>query len=103
MWDECVGFPVSLASYLWRAFNHNSPAAAYEAERDIHCEAAAVEPLDFAIIHRPKSLPCARRAIFIPQLNGFSLSYTVAQTQGWDFYPLKTVFGISDVSYILEI
>lgn len=99
MWDECVGFPVSLASYLWCAFNHNSPAAAYEAERDIHCEAAA-EPLDFVIIHRPKSLPCARRAIFIPRLNVFFLSHTVAQTQGWDFYPLKTVFGISDLSYI---
>lgn len=63
-WDECAGCPVSLGSYSWRALNHNSPAAAYEAERDLRGEPGA-QPLDFVIIHWPKSLPPARHAIFI--------------------------------------
>lgn len=63
-WDECVGCPVSLGCYLWCALNHNSPAAAYEAGRDLHGEPGA-QPLDFVIIHWPKSLPPARHAIFI--------------------------------------
>lgn len=63
-WDECAGCPVSLGSYLWCALNHNSPAAAYDAERDLRGEPGA-QPLDFVIIHWPKSLPPARHAIFI--------------------------------------
>ncbi len=77
--------PAIVGCYSWRAHDHNSPDTAYCRVKlsEIYSE-AGTKPLDFVIIHRLKSLPCIRRAIFIPHWMYF-LSYIIAQAQGEDF------------------
>lgn len=77
--------PGIVGSYLWCAYNHNSPATAYCRVKlsEIYSE-AGIKPLDFVIIHRPKSLPCTHRAIFIPRWMYF-LRCIIAQAQGRNF------------------
>lgn len=92
--------PGIVASYLRRAYNHYSPDAAYcrgvggAKPSEIYSE-AGVKPLDFVIIHRPKSLPSTHRAIFIPGWMYF-LGYISTPAHGWDFlFREEKFFSIS--------
>lgn len=71
MWDECDGFLVSLLVICGVAMTTIPQPQLRVKLSEIYSE-AGMKPLDFAIIHRPKSLPCAHLAIFIPPLNVFS-------------------------------
>lgn len=77
--------------YLWCDYNHNSPVTAYcRVKLSEIYSAAGTKPLDFVIIHWPKSPPCTHCAIFIPHWMYF-FSYITAQAWVRDFLSSKRV------------
>lgn len=85
MWDERDGFLVSLVVICGVPITTiPQPQLIAGAKLSEIYSEAGIKPLDFVIIHRPKSPPCTHRAIFIPRWMCF-LSYIIAQAQGRDF------------------
>lgn len=85
MWDEHDGFLVSLVVICGVPITTipQPQLIALGKLSEIYSE-AGIKPLDFVIIHRPKSPPCTHCAIFIPRWMYF-LSYIITPAQGRDF------------------
>lgn len=96
MWDEWDGSLVSLVVICGVPITTIPQPQLRVKLSKIYSE-AGVKPLDFAIIHWPKSLPCAHHAIFIPPLNVFSQLHRCT-SPGQGFSLLRTGLSISDLS-----
>lgn len=84
MWDECDGFLVSLVVICGMPITTILQPQLIAGWSWARYTEAGIKPLDFVIIHQPKSPPCFHPAIFIPSWMYF-LSYIIAQAQGRDF------------------
>lgn len=91
MWDDRDGFPVSLAVICAGPIT-TIPQSQLTAERklsEIH-SVAGTEPLDYVIIHRPKSPPCTHSAIFMTRPNVFPQLHHREGLRSGCIFPLST-------------